>query len=50
MESYEGDILFNDEAVAFSGITDRRRKRHHYIHQELALVPLLSIAENPIFR
>ncbi|WP_339720358.1 multiple monosaccharide ABC transporter ATP-binding protein [Marinomonas primoryensis] len=44
--SYEGDILFNDEAVAFSGITDSEEKGIIIIHQELALVPLLSIAEN----
>ncbi len=44
--SYEGDILFNDEAVAFSGIKDSEEKGIIIIHQELALVPLLSIAEN----
>lgn len=44
--SYEGDILFNDETVAFSGITDSEEKGIIIIHQELALVPLLSIAEN----
>jgi len=44
--SYDGDILFNDETVAFSGITDSEEKGIIIIHQELALVPLLSIAEN----
>ncbi|WP_302628889.1 ATP-binding cassette domain-containing protein [Marinomonas sp. FW-1] len=44
--SYEGDILFNDETVAFSGIPDSEEKGIIIIHQELALVPLLSIAEN----
>ena len=44
--SYEGDILFNDETVAFTGITDSEEKGIIIIHQELALVPLLSIAEN----
>lgn len=44
--SYEGDILFNYETVAFSGITDSEEKGIIIIHQELALVPLLSIAEN----
>ncbi|MBU1293752.1 MAG: sugar ABC transporter ATP-binding protein [Gammaproteobacteria bacterium] len=44
--SYQGDILFNDETVAFSGITDSEEKGIIIIHQELALVPLLSIAEN----
>ncbi|ETI57829.1 multiple monosaccharide ABC transporter ATP-binding protein [Marinomonas profundimaris] len=44
--SYDGDILFNGETVAFSGITDSEEKGIIIIHQELALVPLLSIAEN----
>ncbi|QUX97600.1 ABC transporter ATP-binding protein [Marinomonas sp. CT5] len=44
--SYDGDILFNDETVAFSGISDSEEKGIIIIHQELALVPLLSIAEN----
>ncbi|NVK73660.1 MAG: sugar ABC transporter ATP-binding protein [Oceanospirillaceae bacterium] len=44
--SYDGDILFNDETVAFSGISDSEERGIIIIHQELALVPLLSIAEN----
>lgn len=44
--SYQGDIFFNDEIVAFSGIPDSEEKGIIIIHQELALVPLLSIAEN----
>ncbi|WP_394183078.1 multiple monosaccharide ABC transporter ATP-binding protein [Marinomonas posidonica] len=44
--SYDGDILFNNETARFSGITDSEAKGIIIIHQELALVPLLSIAEN----
>ena len=44
--SYDGDILFNNETVAFSGIRDSEAKGIIIIHQELALVSLLSIAEN----
>ncbi|RBO80184.1 multiple monosaccharide ABC transporter ATP-binding protein [Marinomonas aquiplantarum] len=44
--SYDGDILFNNETARFSGITDSEEKGIIIIHQELALVPLLSIAEN----
>ncbi|NLQ18536.1 sugar ABC transporter ATP-binding protein [Marinomonas sp. M1K-6] len=44
--SYDGDILFNGETVAFSGIKGSEEKGIIIIHQELALVPLLSIAEN----
>ncbi|MEV6024192.1 multiple monosaccharide ABC transporter ATP-binding protein [Streptomyces sp. NPDC052036] len=44
--SYEGDILFEGEVCRFKDI---RASEHHgivIIHQELALVPYLSIAEN----
>ncbi|GAA0756290.1 sugar ABC transporter ATP-binding protein [Ideonella azotifigens] len=44
--SYEGDIVFDGEAREFSGIADSERLGIIIIHQELALVPLLSIAEN----
>ena len=44
--SYDGDILFEGETVAFGGIRDSEEKGIIIIHQELALVPLLSIAEN----
>lgn len=44
--SYQGDILFNGETMVFSGIADSEKKGIIIIHQELALVPLLSIAEN----
>lgn len=44
--SYEGEITFEGKPVAFSGIADSERVGIIIIHQELALVPLLSIAEN----
>ncbi|MBB4003519.1 MAG: multiple monosaccharide ABC transporter ATP-binding protein [Aurantimonas endophytica] len=44
--SYEGSISFQGEECRFSGIADSERLGIIIIHQELALVPLLSIAEN----
>ncbi|MXU66686.1 multiple monosaccharide ABC transporter ATP-binding protein [Oceanomicrobium pacificus] len=44
--SYEGEILFNGAEQRFNGIADSEREGVIIIHQELALVPLLSIAEN----
>ena len=44
--SYEGEIRFEGEARRFGGIADSERLGIIIIHQELALVPLLSIAEN----
>ncbi len=44
--SYEGDIIFDEEKCAFKGIKDSEKKGIVIIHQELALVPFLSIAEN----
>ncbi|MCW2241970.1 multiple monosaccharide ABC transporter ATP-binding protein [Azospirillum canadense] len=44
--SFEGDIRFRGEPVAFRGIADSERLGIIIIHQELALVPLLSITEN----
>ncbi len=43
---YEGDIVFEGETMRFGGIADSERAGIIIIHQELALVPLLSIAEN----
>jgi putative multiple sugar transport system ATP-binding protein len=43
---YEGLIRFDGEERRFSGIHDSERSGIIIIHQELALVPLLSIAEN----
>ena len=44
--SYSGDILYNGEVCKFQKIKDSEKKGIVIIHQELALVPLLSIAEN----
>jgi putative multiple sugar transport system ATP-binding protein len=44
--SYEGEIHFAGEERRFGGISDSEHIGIIIIHQELALVPLLSIAEN----
>ena len=44
--SYEGQIIYNGEECHFRSIRDSEHKGIVIIHQELALVPLLSIAEN----
>ncbi|MDG9703379.1 multiple monosaccharide ABC transporter ATP-binding protein [Streptomyces sp. DH37] len=44
--SYEGEILFEGEPCAFRDIRASERRGIVIIHQELALVPYLSIAEN----
>jgi putative multiple sugar transport system ATP-binding protein len=44
--SYEGDIVYKDEERRFATISDSEHLGIIIIHQELALVPLLSIAEN----
>src|SRR4051812_39881189 len=44
--SYEGDIEFDGGPCAFSGVRDSEQRGIVIIHQELALVPQLSIAEN----
>lgn len=44
--SYEGEILYDGAPLALGGIRDSEAKGIIIIHQELALVPLLSIAEN----
>jgi putative multiple sugar transport system ATP-binding protein len=43
---YEGEIVYDGEPVRFSGIRDSEHVGIVIIHQELALVPYLSIAEN----
>jgi putative multiple sugar transport system ATP-binding protein len=45
-DSYSGDICFQGEVRRFKGIADSEKLGIIIIHQELALVPLLSIAEN----
>ncbi|MES1150352.1 MAG: ATP-binding cassette domain-containing protein, partial [Dongia sp.] len=44
--SYEGEIHFQGEERKFRDIADSEHVGIIIIHQELALVPLLSIAEN----
>ncbi len=44
--TYEGSIIFDGETCAFKTIKDSEKKGIVIIHQELALVPFLSIAEN----
>jgi putative multiple sugar transport system ATP-binding protein len=44
--SYTGQILFDGQERQFGGIHDSERQGIIIIHQELALVPLLSITEN----
>ncbi|MCW5321414.1 ATP-binding cassette domain-containing protein [Verminephrobacter aporrectodeae subsp. tuberculatae] len=44
--SYSGEIVFEGQARQFQGIHDSEQLGVVIIHQELALVPLLSIAEN----
>jgi putative multiple sugar transport system ATP-binding protein len=44
--SYEGEISFDGQPRRFGGIADSEALGIIIIHQELALVPLLSIAEN----
>ncbi len=44
--SYEGEIVYDGAPLACRNIRDSEGKGIIIIHQELALVPLLSIAEN----
>ena len=44
--SYSGDIQFEGKECRFNGIHDSEKLGIVIIHQELALVPMLSIAEN----
>lgn len=43
---YEGDIVYNNEICKFHNIKNSEEKGIVIIHQELALIPKLSIAEN----
>lgn len=44
--SYSGDIIYNGEICRFNNITDSEAKGIVIIHQELALIPYMTIAEN----
>ncbi|MBM6699448.1 sugar ABC transporter ATP-binding protein [Bifidobacterium pullorum subsp. saeculare] len=44
--TYEGDIIYNGETCKFGAIRDSEAKGIVIIHQELALVPYMTIEEN----
>ncbi len=44
--SYEGDIKYDSEVCQFNDIKDSEAKGIVIIHQELALIPYMTIAEN----
>ena len=44
--TYEGDIVYNGEVCQFQKIKDSEEKGIVIIHQELALVPQMTIGEN----
>ncbi len=44
--TYEGDIVIDGQVCSFKNIKDSEAKGVAIIHQELALIPQLSIAEN----
>ena len=44
--SYSGDILYNGEECRFTKIKDSESKGIVIIHQELALIPYMTIGEN----
>ncbi len=44
--TYEGDIIYNGEVCHFNKIKDSEEKGIVIIHQELALIPYLTIGEN----
>ena len=44
--TYDGEIIYDGQPLANRGIRDSEEKGIIIIHQELALIPLLSIAEN----
>lgn len=47
--TYEGDIVYKGETMKFHSIKDSENVGIAIIHQELALIPELSIAENIFF-
>ena len=44
--TYSGDIVYKGEVCQFRDIRESEHKKIVIIHQELALIPLLTIAEN----
>jgi len=48
--TYTGDIIFNGNLCSFKTISDSEKIGIVIIHQELALIPTLSIGENIFLR
>lgn len=44
--TYEGDIIYDGQVCKFDKISDSEEKGIVIIHQELALIPYMSIGEN----
>ena len=44
--SYEGEVLYNGQKCAFNTIKDSEKAGIVIIHQELALIPYMTIGEN----
>ena len=44
--TYEGDIIYNGKVCEFPNIKDSEKKGIVIIHQELALIPYMTIGEN----
>ena len=44
--TFDGDVVYKGETCAFHNLKDSEGKGIVIIHQELALSPLLSVAEN----
>ena len=44
--TYEGDIIYDGQVCKFDKISDSEEKGIVIIHQELALIPYISIGEN----
>lgn len=44
--TYEGDVIYNGEVCKFGKIKDSEEKGIVIIHQELALIPYMTIGEN----
>ena len=44
--TYEGDIIYNGKVCEFHNIKDSEKKGIVIIHQELALIPYMTIGEN----
>lgn len=45
-DTYEGEVIYNNEVCRFSSIKDSEAKGIVIVHQELSLIPDLTISEN----